>query len=440
MNLSLKSRQILIFVTIIVVVLPTLFLSIEQAFKKSQVKALEQQLEANLYAVISEIDLDAEEVDISSAVLPPLFSQVGSDSEALIEQYGQVIWRSDSALNTKVQASSKTPEPGQPLFYFENHYWHHTYALFFDNEFGTRNLVIHIRQHESILNAQLNEFRQTTILWFIGIDTLLVLALAFGLWSTLAPINKLDIQIKRVEKGLSPVIDGQFPKELTRVKEDINLLISQQERQKNRYRSSLSDLTHALKTPVAVLKSSSVADDEMVTEQLDRMTNIIEHQLRKASSGGEDVWKKKVQVAPVVEKLLSVMAKIYQQKEILFIRELADDAFFYGDEADLMEISGNLIDNASKAATLQVRVSAKATGTNGKALLLTIEDDGPGVKPEQREKLLIRGQRLDTYEDGHGVGLAIVNDLVNSYDAALQIMDSPLGGAKFVVDFAAKEP
>lgn len=434
-TLSLKSRQIIIFAGIITLVLPALFLSIEQAFKQSQIKALEQQLQASLYSIIGEIDLDAQTISVSNAFLPPILNQLDSGTEALLEQDGQIIWRSDSALNTLAEVSTRKTQPGESLFFFDKQYWHYTFALFYDSEFGTRNLVIHLRQHQDILGAQTDQFRRIMLRWFLAISAILVLALAFGLWSTLTPIKKLDIQIKRVEKGLSSTIDGRFPKELTRIKEDLNLLIAQQDRQKDRYRSSLSDLTHALKTPVAVLKSSSIADEPMVIEQLDRMTSIIEHQLRKASSGGEDVWKKKVQVSPIADKLLSVMAKIYRDKDIVFTRQLSDDAWFYGDEADLMEILGNLIDNACKASKQQVSVCAQSNGQSDKTLTLLIEDDGPGVKPEQREKLLIRGQRLDTYEDGHGVGLAIVNDLVNSYGATLQIVDSPMGGAKFIVDF-----
>ncbi|MFT5161621.1 MAG: two-component system sensor histidine kinase PhoQ [Alteromonadaceae bacterium] len=430
-TLSLKSRQIIIFVGIILLVLPGVFISIEQAFKQSQIKALEQQLEANLYAIIGEIDLDAEQISVSSAFLPPLFNQEGSGTQALIEQNKKLIWQSDSALNTQPQVSSRTKTPGQAQFFFDQHYWHYTFALFFDNDFGTRNIVLHIRQHESILDAQTAQFRQIIVAWFFGIATILMLALAFGLWSTLQPIRELDLQIKRVEQGQAPAICGNFPIELTRVKEDINLLIARQDRQKNRYRASLSDLTHALKTPVAVLKSSAVCNDAMVTEQLDRMTHIIEHQLRKASSGGQDVWKKQVAVAPIGEKLLGVMAKIYHDKAIDFSQQLADDAYFYGDEADLMDILGNLIDNACKASSQAVKVTAKA----GKALVLIIEDDGPGIAYELREKLLIRGQRLDTYEEGHGVGMAIVNDLVTSYHGTLEILDSPMGGAKFIVDF-----
>lgn len=430
-SLSLKSRQIMIFVGIIVLVLPVIFMSIEQAFKQSQITALEQQLEAHLYTIIGEIDFDAEEVNVTGGFLPPILNQVESGTLALVEQNQNVIWRSDSALGFEPQITARPQQSGEELFQFEQGFWRYSYGLFYESENGTQNLMVHVLQSKSVLEQQLSGFRNIIIRWFLLVTLLLVVALAVGLWSTLKPISRLDSQIKAVEKGKSQFIEGDFPTELARVKEDLNLLISAQDRQKNRYRSSLSDLTHALKTPVAVLRSSEVCDNPTVTEQLDRMTNIIEHQLRRAATGGEDVWKKKAQVSPSVDKLLSVMGKIHADRTLTLEHNSNDEAHFYGDEADLLEILGNLIDNACKACKSQVNVTI--TIDNG--LTLIVEDDGPGVPEQQRSQLLVRGERLDTYSDGHGVGMAIVNDLVNSYQGTLEIGESALGGAKFGVHF-----
>ena len=103
---------------------------------------------------------------------------------------------------------------------------------------------------------------------------------------------------------------------------------------------------------------------------------------------------------------------------------------FRGDETDLMEILGNLLDNACKACNHRVKISAF-----GKPLQLDIEDDGPGIPHDKREELFQRGTRLDTYKEGHGVGLSIVSELVKSYSGELQVSQSPLGGARFVIRF-----
>ena len=430
-TLSLKARQMLIFIGVVVVILPLVFVSIEQAFRQSQTQALEQQLQANLYTIIGEIDLDTEIPSLSTGFLPPQLNQVDSGTFALIELNQIVVWRSDSGINLEPVMSEQTLEPGEQKFEFNQGFWRFSYGLFYDNDFGTHQVVIHVMQQPEILQARVDAFNQIILAWFMAIGAVLILALSFGLFSTLRPIQKLDQQIKQVEMGNQNHISGQFPSELVRMKEDINLLISAQERQKERYRAYLSDLTHALKTPVAVMRSNPDCQSSQVTEQLDRMTSIIEHQLRKASSGGDVLWKKKIPFNPVLNKLIGVMSKIHGAKDIQFTQALNDEYDFYGDEDDLMEILGNLIDNACKACQSKV----KLTVHNGEPLVFAVEDDGPGVPKDKREQLLVRGQRLDSYEQGHGVGMAIVNDLINSYHGHIEIDDSPLGGAKFVVHF-----
>ena len=421
----------LIFIGIIVVVLPLVFVSIEQAFRQSQIKALEQQLQANLYSIIGEIDIDNEIPTLASGFLPPILNQVNSGTFALIELNQIEVWRSDSGLNIDITLPEENLAPGEQKFAFSEGFWRFRYALFYDNDFGTHQVIINLLQQPNILQSQVDAFNQIIIGWFLAIAAVLMLGFSFGLWSTLWPIKKLDQQIKLVEKGAQNHISGDFPDELVRVKEDLNLLISAQERQKERYRAYLSDLTHALKTPVAVMRSNPQCQSEQITEQLDRMTNIIEHQLRKASSGGDQLWKKKIPINPIVNKLIGVMNKIYASKNIQFNQHLEQEYDFYGDEDDLMEMLGNLIDNACKACTTTVKISVISQNP----LCFVIEDDGPGVAKSKRQQLLVRGQRLDTYEQGHGVGMAIVNDLVNSYHGNIEIDDSPLGGAKFIVHF-----
>ncbi|MDX1391625.1 MAG: ATP-binding protein, partial [Rheinheimera sp.] len=123
--------------------------------------------------------------------------------------------------------------------------------------------------------------------------------------------------------------------------------------------------------------------------------------------------------------------KIYRDKNVQLHIHCADNCVFRGDETDLMEILGNLLDNACKACRHQVSV----TITYQQDLTLCIEDDGPGVPVDKRQKLFERGTRLDTYQDGHGVGLAIVDELVKSYSGSLQLDESEMGGARFTIQF-----
>jgi two-component system sensor histidine kinase PhoQ len=163
------------------------------------------------------------------------------------------------------------------------------------------------------------------------------------------------------------------------------------------------------------------------------INQIVEHQLKRAQSAGQSSWHLGVQVNQVVEKLITTLAKIYRDKHFNFIVNVESNAIFKGDEADLMEILGNVLDNACKAARQNVEINTVSCGNK---LTIEIADDGDGIDPSQKDVILSRGGRADTYQAGHGIGLAIVNDLVKSYQGQLTINSSRnLSGAAFTLTF-----
>jgi two-component system sensor histidine kinase PhoQ len=174
------------------------------------------------------------------------------------------------------------------------------------------------------------------------------------------------------------------------------------------------------------LRTSALAEQPELRQQIDRITAMIEHQLKRASSSGQDVWQKQIAIAPIVEQLQNALNKIYRDKQINLVCEIPPGAMFRGDETDLMEMLGNLMDNACKACRHQVRLQIQT-----KPLMFEVHDDGPGVPANKTKELLGRGIRLDTYQDGHGVGLSIVDELCQSYEGELSIGESALGGAIF---------
>ncbi|HSG51989.1 MAG TPA: ATP-binding protein, partial [Rheinheimera sp.] len=303
----------------------------------------------------------------------------------------------------------------------------------FDAKDYTRPLTVHVVQSHDRLIAPQNTFRATLLHWFVGISFMLLLLMLLAYYWTTKPIRQLDNEIRRVENGSQEQLVGRYPSELSIIKEDLNLLLANQNRQKQRYRHHLSDLAHALKTPVAVLQTSALSQQPELKEQLDRITAMIEHQLKRAASSGQDVWKKQIIIKPLLEKLLSALTKIYRDKKLNISINCSEKAVFRGDETDLMEILGNLLDNACKAC--QQQVSITINDGQHSSLILCIEDDGPGVPMNMRNTLFERGIRLDTYQEGHGVGLSIVSELVQSYSGTIHIDDSPLGGARFTLQF-----
>ena len=313
-------------------------------------------------------------------------------------------------------------------------YWTLSFALLFDMGERSMPLTIHIVQDQKLLDAPVQSFRNTLARWFIGIAAVLLLVMLLAYYWTTQPLSALDHEIRQVEGGHQQQLNGHYPAELRTLKEDVNLLLSSQNRQKQRYRHHLSDLAHALKTPVAVLNTSALAQQPELREQIDRITAMIEHQLKRASSSGQDVWQKQIPVMPVIEKLQSALLKIYRDKNVQLSIDVPANTMFRGDETDLMEMLGNLLDNAFKACQHQVRVKVSQ-----KPFAIRVEDDGPGVPAGKTRELLQRGTRLDTYKEGHGVGLSIVHELCSSYSGEVTIDRSDLGGACFSLNFAGHQ-
>jgi two-component system sensor histidine kinase PhoQ len=251
------------------------------------------------------------------------------------------------------------------------------------------------------------------------------------LW-TLKPLSQLTQELEDIERGQKKALEANYPIELHQVTQQLNTLLTTEENQRKRYRNALSDLAHSLKNPLAVIQSQTNISTSS-NEQLVRINQIIEHQLKRAQSAGQSSWFLGVQVKPVVEKLISTLSKIYQVNALSFDVNVDENAIFKGDEADLLEMLGNVLDNACKAANHKVAI--KLTNID-KKLTNDISDDGEGINKSQQAIILSRGGRADTYQAGHGIGLAIVNDLVSSYQGKLYISQSnELNGAAFTIVF-----
>lgn len=433
--LSLKVRQAIISLVLLVLILPLSFIAIERAFYAQLVSNTEQRLEVHLYSLISELSNGNDIAELSNRVHPQEFLRPDSGISAYIVSGDALLWQSVSSMNQHFIPQIGELLPGKhefgPQEFEQQQYWMFSVALLFDMGDKSMPLTFHILQEDRLLQAPLQSFRQTLLRWFSGIAAVLALIMLLAYYWTTQPLSALDHEIRQVEGGLQQQLTQRYPSELNTIKEDLNLLLESQNRQKQRYRHHLSDLAHALKTPVAVLKTSPMAQQAELREQIDRITAMIEHQLKKASSSGQDVWHKQIPVLPVVQQLQQALQKIYRDKQIQWQLAVPEQAAFRGDEADLMEMLGNLLDNACKACRQQVKLTV-----SNKPFALVVEDDGPGVAPAQRQILLSRGTRLDTYSEGHGVGLSIVDELVQSYQGQLEISTSTLGGASFQLLFA----
>jgi two-component system sensor histidine kinase PhoQ len=196
----------------------------------------------------------------------------------------------------------------------------------------------------------------------------------------------------------------------------------------------MDDLAHSLKTPLAVIRNAleQVPSEprDLLAEQLDRMQTTVTHQLSRASVAGPLIVSRQIELRALIQRLLRALETAYRDRGIRVELDVPASLGVRADERDLMEILGNLLENAFKYSRSRIRVS----GSRGETLQIVVEDDGPGIAPDVREAVLNRGTRADEVESGQGIGLAVVAELVELYKGRLRIGDSVLGGASLSLE------
>jgi two-component system, OmpR family, sensor histidine kinase PhoQ len=283
--------------------------------------------------------------------------------------------------------------------------------------------------------AQLLRFRQELIGWFVGLMAILLVTLAALLRWVLSPVRRMEREINAVEEGRSETLGGHYPRELAGVAGNLNALLLGERKRVKRYRDTLGNLAHSLKTPLAVMRSrlSAGAPASAVGAEIDHMSDIIEHQLKRAAaSGGALLGQAPVDVGQVAAELRGALLRVYTGKDLALELAVAPETQFIGDRSDLTELLGNLLDNACKWCRSRVRLTAYADERAGlrERLHIDVEDDGPGIAPADRPRVLQRGVRTDQKVPGHGIGLAMVWETIDMYGGRLEIDESALGGAR----------
>lgn len=415
---SLSLRVGLIAAVVVAVFAGLTALALERAFRDSASQALDERLHAQLYLLMGVTEVDAGGRVILPERLPEarlMLPESGLVAE-IRTPAGERLWISPSALGR---------DPDREALPF-------TVNLTVNWELGERlyPLEFRILEDRRAFEAQLSEYRQSLWGGLAALAVLLLAAQGVALSQGLKPLRQVARELRAVEQGEQPALEGRYPVELQGLTDNLNALIHHERAQLARYRDALSNLAHSLKTPLAVLRGSLDTRDpdrEQALEQLERMERIVAYQLQRAATSGRTVLSAPVPVAPLVQRLGSTLGKVYPERDVQFEMEVPAGLQFRGNEGDLMELLGNLMDNAWKHGGSRVRVAA---GQTGEGLELSVCDDGPGIPPEEVPTILTRGGRLDEQVPGQGIGLAVVADIVAAYQGRIEIDRSPLGGAQ----------
>ena len=277
--------------------------------------------------------------------------------------------------------------------------------------------------------------------WWLAAGTLTLMALlagalGLGLRAGLRPLRRMEAQIVEIEAGRREQLEGRWPRELAGVTGNLNALLAGERGRLGRYRDTLGNLAHSLKTPLAAMHSFLAETDgaarRALEPQLERMREIVEHQLRRAVLAGAGATLAATPVRPVIEELAAALGKVYRDRQVACTVDVPADLAYPIERGDLFELAGNLADNAFKYGGGRVLLRARAwrgRGWRRDGLLLEFDDDGPGIPVEDRPRVLERGVRMDERHAGQGIGLAAARDIAAAYGGSIEIGGSPWGGA-----------
>ncbi len=435
--MSLNRRIILSASLVLLIFITLTAAALNRAFIESSETALRDKLTSQLYALLAAAEVSDNEILMPSNELDALLGLPSSGVYAsIINQTGDTLWQSSSALGATLptpQWLSSGDKQFQQSRVAEHNYYSFAYGINWLSENDSLALTFNITTDLASFNQQLADYRNTLWGWLSAMALLLLISQALILRWGLKPLRRVGDELNRIEAGEQQQIEHDYPSEIEHLTRNINQLLNHEREQKTRYRNALGDLAHSLKTPLAVLQSGLNADsqaDAAMLEQISRMNTIVEYQLQRAATAGTSSSAQSLDVKLVLQRLQNSLSKVYRDKAIELQINVDDQLRFKGDEGDLMELLGNLLDNAYKWTQTRIEVSIEA---QGKQLLIRVMDDGPGIAQDQVETLLQRGMRADQTVAGHGIGLSIVGNIVDAYHGTLHIKTSPLGGAEITV-------
>jgi len=449
-KLGLQSRLLILTLLVLAASLGLTGAVLDASFRASNLAAVEEQLELVIYSVMGAVEEAEDGLFIPEDATQGGLSQPESGLYAMVQTGdGAALWVSRSARLSDINfaTSPDTLGPGNLApgdFRFldgrENQLsrFFLSYAVIWESQGEEVELLFRAAADTHAYQVQVSAFRRNLWLGLLGVAALVMLVQVVAVRVGLRPVRVMADEVAELEAGKRSALSGDYPHELTGLAANLDRFIEHETASRARHRNALDDLAHSLKTPLAVIRNalgaSSSLDRALLGDQLDRMETTVAHQLSRAVSSGPVVVGHLVPIRQVVDRLGKALRTAYQDKA-LNVEILGEPTLeFRGDERDLMEMLGNLLENAFKYTRTRVRVhvaaNTDAETRDALGVQVILDDDGPGIPAEKQQQVLARGGRGDTALQGQGIGLSVVVDLVSLYGGELDLGESDFGGAR----------
>jgi two-component system sensor histidine kinase PhoQ len=438
---SLRARVVLWVSVALTILFAITIVGLDVAFQRSTERSVDELLQVQLLGLLALAEeTEDQELSLSQeAVINPQFSVAGSGLYgALWDADGVPVWRSASLIGQDLAVPS-WPGPGEQHDHILQPEglptlraqimgvtWEFSDGSSLPYTFG---VAVSLEPYAE----QQAAFRRNLIGWFAGV-TLTMLVVVVGLLTfVMRPLRSLEREVREVEAGRRQRLSGGMPAELVGLARSLNALIETERRRQTRYRNTLDDLAHSLKTPLAAMRAllnESVAGEvaESLDREVDRMDDRVSYQLRRArASGATGLGVEPAEALPLIADIVDTLDKVYRDKQVRCELDIDERTCFHGDPGDFSEIMGNLIENAYKYCAGSVLVSGHPIRDGVEFEIL---DDGPGIDESAADQILERGVRADESMPGQGIGLAVVRETVELYDGELELTRAATGGSR----------
>ena len=438
---SVRARLIVGAAVWIAIGVSTAGIFISALFRQYTIELVDNELRKDLEELMTLIDVEATGFPhLSRPLSDPRFGELDSGFTWQVSRTGKGLIKSlsassyelpvpDDALGPNEAQKLTLESPKGPMIVFQRS---------FVPEDGTPPLRIQVGVEVAIIEAMLPAFIRPLTGSLVLLGLALVAAAALQVWFGLRPMSRLRQALADIGAGKAEKLPTDFPSEVRPLVDDLNNLIDANSQMLLRARTQAGNLAHALKTPLAILTDEAYRlqrrgeseSADVLLQQSQRMQRQIDYQIARArAAASRSVPGILAHVASIVSNIVAAMKRLYDSKSLHIVTQVDEQCVVLCDPMDVNEILANLIDNACKWATTAVTVSA-VRDERGAEVVITVEDDGPGLPGQSLDRVFQIGERLDEQVPGSGLGLPIVRDLAHLYGGQVDLENGVHGGLR----------